>query len=185
MPAILAWQLVAMDPEPPFQGPEFMISRRHAAVFAAASLALSSIQVAPMSVAHAQTATISVDQPWTRVAQQGGVGGVFLILRNSGAQPDRLVSVSSPVSKSTELHMTIKDGDVMRMRPVGSIDVPAGGSAELRPGGMHVMLIGLSQPLVQGTRIPLSLTFERAGTVSVEAVVEAAGAARPAHQHGH
>ncbi len=157
-----------------------MISRRQAAVYAAAFLALCLI-----SVAHAQTGTMSVDKSWTRVAQQGGVGGVFLTLRNAGAQPDKLVSVNSPVCKSAELHTTIKDGDVMRMRPVPSIDVPAGGSAELRPGGLHVMLIGLSQPLVQGSKIPLSLTFERAGTVTVEVVVEAAGAARPAAQHAH
>ncbi len=157
-----------------------MISRRHAAVFAAAFLALS-----PIPAALAQTGTMSVDKPWTRVAQQGGVGGVFLTLRNTGAQPDKLVSVASPVSKSVELHTTIKDGDIMRMRQVPSIDVPAGGSTELRPGGLHMMLIGLSQPLVQGSKIPLSLTFERAGTVSVEAVVEAAGAARQAAQHAH
>jgi copper(I)-binding protein len=83
------------------------------------------------------------------------------------------------------LHTTIKEGDVMRMRQVQSIDVPAGGSTELRPGGLHVMLIGLAQPLVQGTKIPLTLSFERAGTVTVEVMVEAAGAPRPAAQRGH
>ena len=71
------------------------------------------------------------------------------------------------------------------MRQVQSIDVPAGGTAELKPGGLHVMLIGLSQPLTLGTKIPLTLTFERAGPVTVEVMVEAAGAPRPAGQHGH
>ncbi len=157
-----------------------MITRRHAALFAAALLAVS-----PVSAALAQTATMAVDKPWTRVAQQGGVGGVFLTLRNAGTQPDKLVAVSSPVSRTTELHTTIKDGEVMRMRQVQSIDVPAGGTAELKPGGLHVMLIGLSQPLTLGTKIPLTLTFERAGPVTVEVMVEAAGAPRPAGQHGH
>ncbi len=157
-----------------------MITRRHAALVAAAFLAAS-----PVSGALAQTATMTVDKPWTRVAQQGGVGGVFLTLRNTGTQPDKLVSANSPVCRSTELHTTIKEGEVMRMRQVQSVDVPAGGSTELRPGGLHVMLMGLSQPLVQGTKIPLTLTFERAGTVTVDVTVEAAGAPRPAGQHSH
>ena len=76
------------------------------------------------------------------------------------------------------------DGDVMRMRQVEAIEVPAGQRVELKPGGLHLMLMGLKQALPAGTRLPLKLRFERAGEVQVELAVEAAGArAAPAHHH--
>ena len=61
---------------------------------------------------------IAIEQPWARAAVQGGTGGVFLTIRNNGPQADRLVSVSSPLPRTAELHTTVRDGDVMRMRPV-------------------------------------------------------------------
>ncbi|MGE0224843.1 MAG: copper chaperone PCu(A)C [Acetobacteraceae bacterium] len=156
-----------------------MFSRRQAALLAAGFLCFA----APTAV-YAQQATITVEQPWTRAAQQGGVGGVFMTLHNTASQPDKLVSVSSPICRTTEIHTTIKEGDVMRMRPVDAIDVPPGGMTELRPGGMHVMLIGLSKPLTQGSMVPLTLTFEHSAPVTVQVPVEAAGAPRPSGQ-GH
>lgn len=127
--------------------------------------------------------TITIEQPWARAAVQGGTGGVFLTIRNSGQQADRLVSVTSPLPRATELHTTVRDGDVMRMRPVEAIEVPPGGSVTLRPGGLHVMLVGLSQPMTAGGTVPVTLTFERAGAVPVQVPVLAAGASGPATQH--
>jgi copper(I)-binding protein len=75
-----------------------------------------------------------------------------------------------------EIHTTFRDGDVMRMRPVAAIEVPAKGAVTLAPGGMHVMLMGLTKPLAIGEAVPLTLTFERAGAVTVQAMVQAAGA---------
>ena len=126
----------------------------------------------------ARAAEMAVEQPWTRAAMQGGVGGAFMVLKNAGGAPDRLVSATSPVATSVELHTTLRDGEVMRMRPVSSIEVPAQGSVALAPGGLHVMLLGLQQPLTEGTRVPITLKFERAGQVTVEAEVRAAGAPR-------
>jgi len=126
---------------------------------------------------------VVVEQPWARAALQGGNGGAFLTLRNSGAAPDRLLSASTPLARTTEIHETVREGDVMRMRPVTAIEVPAGGSVTLRPGGAHVMMTGLSQALRVGTTVPLTLTFERAGAVEVQVAVQAAGASAPAAGH--
>ena len=132
-----------------------------------------------------EPATIAVEQPWARAAIAGGTGGAFLILRNTGAQADRLLAAATPAARNVEIHETVRDGEVMRMRPVAGIDLPAGASVALRPGGAHVMLIGLAEALRPGATIPLILTFERAGRVEVQVAVQAAGAAGPAAAHRH
>lgn len=129
------------------------------------------------------TGGIAVEQPWARAALQGGNGGAFLTLRNTGAAADRLLSASSPLARTTEIHETVREGDVMRMRPVAAIEIPPGGSVTLRPGGSHVMMTGLSQALRAGTTVPLTLTFERAGAVQVEVAVQGAGAGGPPAAH--
>ncbi len=151
--------------------------------FATAILALAA------SAARAEPITLgdlAIDGMWTRAtAPRAPNGGAFLTIRNAGAQDDRLVSVSTPAAARAELHShTMADG-MMRMRPVeGGIAVPAGGSAELQPGGLHVMMMGLKAPLVQGTSIPVTLTFEKAGTATIDVPVLAAGAnAAPGHHH--
>ncbi|MFC0384804.1 copper chaperone PCu(A)C [Muricoccus vinaceus] len=133
----------------------------------------------------AQQPGVSVEQPWARAALQGGNGGAFLTLRNAGPAADRLVSASTPLARVTEIHETVREGEVMRMRPVSALDVPAGGSVTLRPGGAHVMMVGLSQPLRAGTTVPLTLTFERAGVVEVQLAVQGAGASGPAAAAHH
>lgn len=149
-------------------------------IVAAAALWLAAITVSPL--ASAQQA-VQVKEPWAR-ATAGKVGGVFLTLA-PGAAADRLTSAQSPVAGKVELHTTVKDGDVMRMRPVNAIEVKPGAPVELKPGGLHIMLIDLKQPLKQGDRIPLQLVFEKAGPVAVTVEVRGAGAtAEPAGQ-GH
>ncbi len=110
-------------------------------------------------------------------------GGGFLTLHNGGAA-DRLVSAQAPVSSTVELHTMRMDGDVMRMRQVEAIDLPAGQKVELKPGGLHLMFIGLKAPLKAGDSFPLTLKFEKAGELTVSVRVEAVGAAaEPAHKH--
>ncbi len=124
---------------------------------------------------------LAIMHPWTRAAGASANGAAFMRLRNTGAQPDRLISASTPAARVVELHTMIRDGDVMRMRPVTDIAVAPGQTVELRPGGFHVMLIGLTGPMAQGGRVPLTLRFERAGEVQVELSVEAAGARSSGH----
>jgi copper(I)-binding protein/uncharacterized protein YcnI len=129
---------------------------------------------------------IAVEQPFAR-ATPAKVGGVFLTLKNSGGTADRLVKAASPVAANVELHTHIKDGDAMRMRAVENIPVPANGQTALEPGGYHIMLIGLKQALKEGGSFPLTLTFEKAGSVTVTVPVQKAGApaASGGHDHKH
>ncbi len=137
---------------------------------------------------------LTVVHPWSRAtAPSQKAGGVFLRIRNDSNQPDRLIGVESDMADVASLHTLIRDGDVMRMRPVqGGIEVPANGEVVLAPGGKHVMLIGLRAQLIKESGIPLTLIFERAGRVEIVAVVEAAGSrgpsgagAQPAATTGH
>lgn len=130
---------------------------------------------------------ISVDDPFARAsAGMAKVGAAFMTLQNAGSD-DKLVSATSPVAEHVELHGHLKDGDVMRMRPVESIDVPAGGSVQLAPGGLHLMLIDLKEPLKQGQLFPLTLTFAKAGAMTIDVPVrspaEMAPMPMPGHQH--
>ncbi|MBY0331581.1 MAG: copper chaperone PCu(A)C [Acetobacteraceae bacterium] len=125
-----------------------------------------------------------ITQAWSRAAGQGGQGAGYLTIANRGTAPDRLLSASSPAAGRMELHSMVRDGDVMRMRQVPAIDIAPGATVELRPGGLHLMFVGLGQPLRQGETVPVTLRFERAGEVSLGFAIQAAGARGPAH-HGH
>lgn len=129
---------------------------------------------------------ITIEQPFAR-ATPAKVGGVFLTLKNSGSAADKLLKAASPVAGNVELHTHIKDGDAMRMRAVENIPVPANGQTALEPGGYHIMLIGLKQALKEGGSFPLTLTFEKAGSVTVTVPVQKAGApaASGGHDHKH
>jgi len=150
--------------------------------FLAAAAALSAM---PAAAQDTTAGDIRIGRPWTRAAAANGNGAGFMTLRNTGAQADRLLSAASPIARVVELHTHVREGDVMRMRPVQDIPVPAGETVELRPGGLHVMLIGLNGPMQQGARVPVTLRFERAGEVQVNLTVEAAGARGPMPAHRH
>lgn len=127
---------------------------------------------------------LHIGHPYARATPPGArAGGAFFTVENRGSQDDRLIAVASPAAAGAELHTMAMDGNVMRMRALRTIDVPAGAKVALQPGGFHVMLLDLKQPLAVGEKIPLTLTFERAGTievtVNVESMVPAAAAAHP------
>lgn len=130
----------------------------------AASL-LGALAAAP--ALHAQT-TVKVEGAWARPTVQGQAAGGGFLKITGGAAADKLVSASAGVSKTVELHTMQMDGDVMRMRQVDGIVVPAGKTVELKPGGLHVMFMGINAPLKAGDSFPLTLRFEKAGEVKVE-----------------
>ena len=121
----------------------------------AALLALSSV------VAHAQTPTVEVKNAWVRTAVPGqsGTGAFMSITAKNGA---RLVGASSPVAGVAEVHEMKMEGDVMRMRAVPVLELPAGKTVQLKPGGYHVMLMELKQALPKGASVPLTLTLKDA-----------------------
>jgi copper(I)-binding protein len=100
-----------------------------------------------------------------------GVAAGYLQIDNRGAVADRLLSVSTPAAGSAEIHEMRMEDDLMRMRKVASVEVPAGGHVELKPGGLHIMLTRLERPLMPGDRVRLELRFEHAGIVAVVAPV--------------
>ncbi|MDE2361281.1 MAG: copper chaperone PCu(A)C [Hyphomicrobiales bacterium] len=127
--------------------------------------------------AAAFAADITVDHPWSRATPAGAqVGAGYVTIKNTGGAPDKLLSVASDVAGKTEIHEMSMDNGVMKMRPVAGVEIPAGKSVELKPGGYHIMFQQLKQPLKVGETIKGSLTFERAGQVPVEFKVEAMGA---------
>lgn len=128
---------------------------------------------------------LRLENGWTRAAGQGAQGVGFLTIRNTGPEADRLVAASSPAAARVELHTSLREGDIMRMRPVESIPLPAGGSVALAPGGLHMMLMGLTRPLAVGQTVPVTLRFERAGQVTVNMAVQSAGARGPMPMQGH
>jgi copper(I)-binding protein len=148
-----------------------------------AALCAMLLPLAPAARAQ-QAGTVTVSAPWTRAAGAGGTGAGFMTLRNTGSAPDRIVAVRSPAARAAELHTHIREGDVMRMRPVAAIDLPAGQEVRLQPGGQHIMLVQLTGPLRQGERVLVTLVLERGGEIEVQLPVESAGARAPsAHQH--
>jgi copper(I)-binding protein len=126
---------------------------------------------------------ITVSGAWTRATPpRAKAGGAFLKIENAGSTDDRLVSASAPVSARTEIHeMAVTDG-IMTMREMkDGIVVPAGATVELKPGGYHVMFLDLTQPMKQDENVPVTLTFEKAGEVTLNFKVERIGAKGPEH----
>lgn len=160
---------------------------RYLTVLAVFAIGSSGAALAQSHGDHMAKEALTVAQPWSRAtAPSQQAGGVFLKIENSSDKADRLIGVESNAADIVELHTMIQEGDVMKMRPIkGGIEVPAKGHAELAPGGNHVMLIGLHGALVKGAKVPLTLIFEHAGRVEVEANIEGAGSRGPAGASGH
>ena len=128
-------------------------------------------------------AQVRIEDSWARATAPGAKVGAGYMKITSGAA-DRLVGASTPAAQRVELHVTTKEGDVMRMREVKAYDIPAKGGFELKPGGAHLMLVDLKAPLKEGTKVPVTLRFEKAGEVKVELQVRALGASgHGSHQH--
>src|SRR5690348_881489 len=115
---------------------------------------------------------LRIEHPYARATPPGAQSGAaYFTIRNLGNASDKLVGVASPVSKSAQVHSMTMDGNVMRMRALPSLDIPPNASVTLGPGSYHVMLVGLSHPLAAGDKVPLTLTFEKAGELDVSADV--------------
>lgn len=131
------------------------------------------------------TSPLRIEQPYARAtAPTARAGGAYMTIVNSGAVADRLLRAESAAAARVELHTVIREGDVMRMREVPAIDVPANGKATLAPGGFHVMLMELKAPLKAGDTAAITLVFEKAGRVEVAVPILPLGSA-PAGEHKH
>ncbi len=120
-----------------------------------------------------QVGTLAIRNVWARAASQAdALSAVYMVIENTGEQPDRLLHAHCDAAGTVELHETKMEGGVMKMQPVDGIDIPAKGTVELKPGGLHVMLIGLTRDLNPGDEIEVELHFEKLGHVPVKAVVQ-------------
>jgi copper(I)-binding protein len=128
-----------------------------------------------------------VEQPWARATPGGAkVGGGYMRITNMGTAPDRLVGGSVAVAGRFEVHEMSVSDNVMRMRPVDSLEVKPGETVELKPGGYHAMFLDLKAPLKVGDRLKGTLVFEKAGPIEVEYAVRgiaAQSAGEGDHQH--
>ena len=156
------------------------------------ALAATLVAAFASAPAWAQTAAVKVEGAWARASVQGqkGTGAFMRLTAQDGA---RLVRAESPAAGVTEVHEMKMDGDVMKMRAIPALDLPAGKTVELKPGGYHVMLMDLKQQVKEGDTVPLTLVIEgpdgKRESVEVKAPVRALNAsAQPAGhdaQGGH
>ena len=149
----------------------------------AAALSASAVFALQHS-AHAQSPakpSLKVEAPWVRGAVPGQLStGAFMDI--TSGRDASLVAVESPIAGIVEVHSMEMKGNLMTMRAVDKIDLPAGKQVRLAPGGFHIMLMDLKEPLVEGNKFPVTLTFAHAGTIEVQLVVGSINAAEPEHK---
>ena len=143
------------------------------------ALLISAVGFGLAGMAQAQSAkvgSVQIENAYTRSTVPGQMAaGGFMKIENKGAV-DQLISASSPVAGEVQLHEMAMEGNVMKMRQVKEVVVPAGGAVELKPGGMHLMFINIKAPLTAGETVPVKLKFAKAGEVEVKMPVNAMGA---------
>ncbi len=155
-----------------------------ALLFATLANADAQAQPAATQPPSASAPQITVEHAWARATVgTGRTGAAYMTLSASGA-PDRLLTISTPVAATAELHETTNDNGVMKMRPAPGVAIAPGKPLNLAPGGYHVMLMGLKQPLAAGSSFPVTLTFEHAAPVTATVAVQSA-AATPQTMPGH
>lgn len=141
--------------------------------------------ISPAAADDWRVGQLVISNVWARATPgMAKTGAAYLMIANHGTAVDRLVAVATPAAAKAQLHTHLMENDVMKMRPVSAIEVDPGEPAVLRPGGMHVMLMGLTAPLRAGDVFPLTLSFETAGKVEVHVHVMKIGAMGPG-EHGH
>ena len=176
-----------------------LLGSRLAGIAATAALAASMLAGCSAAATPAPAAGISVTGAWARASSMmASAGALYAVVKNTGTAADALIGAESSVAATVEVHETYmmeatpaaSDGGMhmgspkasggtnmgsgaMGMRPIARVEVPAGGSLELKPGSYHVMLIGLKQELKAGEKITVTLVFEKAGKITVEAEVRA------------
>lgn len=160
-----------------------------AALAVASATGLWALSVPSASAHGFDLGPLRIDHPYATPTPPGaGTGAAYLRgIRNTGTQADRLLGASTPVARVVEIHRSVVDANnVMRMRAIDGLTVPAKGEVRLRQGGEHhLMLIGLKAPLKDGDRFPMTLRFEQAGEVEVMVWVQQPRDAAGAHGHRH
>lgn len=141
-----------------------------------AALACAAAPVLSACAQDAAAGSLTISGGFARSSpMMANAGAAFLTVRNTG-EADRLIAFKTEACEKPELHTHIEEDGMMAMRKVEAIDVPANGEAVLKPGGFHLMFIGLKAPLVEGETVAVTLVFEKAGDVALSLPVKAPGA---------
>lgn len=131
------------------------------------------VAVALMAACSTSAGAVKTADAWARPGSSGAETAAYLTITNSGSAADTLLSASSPSAASIQLHETSMDSSGMTgMQPMDKLDIPAGGSVTLEPGGKHLMVMGLTKDLAVGDTFEVELVFQNAGTVKVQAAVK-------------
>ena len=152
-------------------------------VLTATALTLGAIIALPNSVLASDLMVIDAF-PRASAVPTANAGAVYMTLMNHGAGADRLLSITTEAAAAAHLHETKEVDGVVKMLPVEALEIPVNGMAEMKPGGLHIMLMGLKAPLKLGETLKLQLTFEQAGVIDVEARVGDVAADAHAHAEG-
>jgi periplasmic copper chaperone A len=136
--------------------------------------AATDVGSAPLVVVDADSG-VKVQESWARATPGGASAAAAYVTLMGGTQADALVGVSTPLAKTADVHDSINDNGVMKMRSVASVPIPAGKIVALTPGGFHIMLTGLSKPLTAGDSFPLTLQFQHAAPITVQVKVRPLG----------
>jgi hypothetical protein len=130
--------------------------------------------------------SLEIMAPWSRATPQGAAAAIgYMTIKNNGTTPDRLIGGSVEFAKDFQLHSMTMEGGVAKMRALDGIDIAPGQTIELKPGGSHVMFVGLKHPLKESEHVKGTLVFEHAGTVQIEYDVEGIGAQSGPHDMDH
>lgn len=150
-------------------------------VIAALTLTIAAILASATGVS---ASSVMVMQAFARASATPAAtaAAAYVSVMNHGAEADRLIAVSSPAARTAEVHKSEEVDGVMKMAPAGALELPLHGTLEMKPGGYHIMLMGLAAPLRKGDEIEITLRFEKAGDVTVR--VPVGGVAAGGHDHG-
>jgi copper(I)-binding protein len=153
-------------------------------VCAASGLPCGALHAAPPTgFVLVEADSVTVDHAWARASAGAASTGAAYLRVVGGGQADQIVGASTPVAAMAEVHQSAMDNGVMKMRAMPNVAIPAGQAVTFAPGGTHIMLMGLKQPLVAGQSFPLTLTFAHAAPVTVDVKVQALGRDNAADAH--
>ena len=151
-------------------------------LFQAALLASLALFAAGQAMAlDYKLGALEIDNPWARATPATAKAAAgYLTVKNTGTTPDRLVAAKTPAADRATVHEMKMEGSIMRMHELEhGLDIPPGATVTLAPGGLHVMLMGLKAPLKPGSKVPLTLVFEKAGSIDIDLDVGSMGAMHP------
>lgn len=152
----------------------------------AALLSLLPASFANADAKESKVGDLNIAQPWSmELPPNAPTVAAYFVIHNGGPQPDRLLSIETPVAGAAQLHEHVHANGLMKMQQVQLVEIPAGGDATFAPMGYHVMLLDLKDKskLIAGAHFPLTLHFEKSGDVTVDVAVLKQAPPPPAHNH--